>query len=67
MVDIAPMDPAHPPAQHCLNEYFAELNRRFDAGFDPTRSISATEEELRPPLGLLLVATRDGEPLGAGR
>jgi ribosomal protein S18 acetylase RimI-like enzyme len=66
MVEIAPIDPAHPHAQHCLNAYFAELNRRFEAGFDPALGISATEHELRPPAGLLLVATRDGEPVGCG-
>jgi DNA-binding MarR family transcriptional regulator len=41
MVRIAPLDPAHPHAQHCLREYAAELNRRFPGGFDPDRSISA--------------------------
>ncbi len=66
MVQIAPIDPAHPHAQHCLNAYFAELDRRFETGFDPRLGISATEEELRPPAGLLLVATRDGEPVGCG-
>jgi ribosomal protein S18 acetylase RimI-like enzyme len=66
MVEIAPIDPAHPHAQHCLNAYFAELNRRFETGFDPTVGISATEQELRPPAGLLLVAMSDGEPVGCG-
>jgi len=66
MVEIAPIDPAHPHAQHCLNAYFAELNRRFEAGFDPAVGILATEDELRPPAGLLLVAMRDGEPVGCG-
>jgi len=45
-----------------LNAYFAELNQRFETGFDPTAGISATEQELRPPAGLLLVAIRDGDP-----
>jgi len=66
MVEIAPIDPAHPHAQHCLNAYFAELNRRFETGFDKTLGISATDDELRLPAGLLLVATRDGEPVGCG-
>ncbi len=66
MVEIAPIDPAHPHAQHCLNAYFAELNRRFETGFDPTAGISATEQELRPPAGLLLVAMREGNPVGCG-
>jgi ribosomal protein S18 acetylase RimI-like enzyme len=66
MVEIAPLDPAHPHARHCLNEYFAELDHRFDTGFDPTRGISANDDELRPPAGLLVVATLRGDPIGCG-
>jgi len=66
MVEIAPIDPAHPHAQHCLREYFAELDRRFDIGFDPAKSIPADEEEMRPPAGLFLVATLHEEPVGSG-
>jgi len=66
MIEIAPVDPAQPHAQHCLHEYFSELDRRFDTGFDPARGISANEDELRPPAGLLLVATLRGDPIGCG-
>jgi GNAT superfamily N-acetyltransferase len=66
LVEIAPIDPAHPHARYCINEYFIELDRRFDSGFDPARSIPADEESLRPPAGLLLVATLRGEPIGCG-
>src|SRR5918997_4189052 len=66
LVQVAPADPAHPHARHCLGEYVAELDRRFDAGFDPARSISAAAPELRPPAGLLLVASLHGEPVGCG-
>jgi len=65
-VEIAPIDPAHPHAQHCIRSYFEELDRRFDTGFDPTRSIPADEESLRLPAGLLLVATVASEPVGCG-
>jgi DNA-binding MarR family transcriptional regulator/GNAT superfamily N-acetyltransferase len=66
MAQIEPRDPADPLAQHCLREYALELDRRFDTGFDPTRSISAAAPELRPPAGVLLVATLGGEPVGCG-
>jgi ribosomal protein S18 acetylase RimI-like enzyme len=66
MVEIAPFDPAHPHARHCLQEYFSELDRRFDTGFDPARSIPADEDELRPPAGLFLVATLGADPIGCG-
>jgi DNA-binding MarR family transcriptional regulator/GNAT superfamily N-acetyltransferase len=66
MVEIAPLDPAHTHAQHCLREYVVEVDRRFEGGFDPSRSISADAPELRPPAGLLLVATLHTEPIGCG-
>jgi DNA-binding MarR family transcriptional regulator/GNAT superfamily N-acetyltransferase len=65
-VRIAVRDPRHPDARHCLRAYFSELSRRFDGGFDPARSISAGDEELIPPAGLVLVATLHGEPVGCG-
>jgi GNAT superfamily N-acetyltransferase/DNA-binding MarR family transcriptional regulator len=65
-VRVAPSDPRHPDARSCLRAYFAELARRFDGGFDPDRSISADDDELTPPAGLLLVATLHGEPAGCG-
>ena len=64
MVDIAPIDPDDPRAQYCLNSYVSELNRRFEAGWDPSRSISAAEAELRPPAGIFLLASLHGEPIG---
>ena len=65
-VRIAAADPRDPGARRCLEAYFAELARRFDGGFDPARSIPATDHELVPPAGLLLVATLHGEPVGCG-
>jgi DNA-binding MarR family transcriptional regulator/GNAT superfamily N-acetyltransferase len=66
MVEIATIDPSHSHAQHCLHEYFAELDRRFDTGFDPALSIPALEDEMRPPAGLFLVAKLRGDPIGCG-
>jgi DNA-binding MarR family transcriptional regulator/GNAT superfamily N-acetyltransferase len=66
MVEIAPYDPRHPYARYCLREYFTELAERFQAGFDPDRSIPAADEELTPPAGLMLVATLHAQPIGCG-
>jgi DNA-binding MarR family transcriptional regulator/GNAT superfamily N-acetyltransferase len=66
LVEVAPIDPGQPPAQRCLHAYFSELDRRFETGFDPTLSIPTGEEELRPPAGLLLVASLRGDPIGCG-
>jgi DNA-binding MarR family transcriptional regulator/GNAT superfamily N-acetyltransferase len=65
-VRIADCDPRRPEARFCLQSYFGELSRRFDSGFDPARSISADDDELTLPAGLLLVATLHGEPVGCG-
>ncbi len=64
-VRVGVVDPAHPHARFCLNSYYAELVDRFEEGFDPALS-STTEDDLRLPHGLLLVATLDGEPVGCG-
>lgn len=66
LVVIDVVDPAHHDAQHCLREYFAELGRRFDTGFEPSRSLPAPLPEMRPPAGLFLVASLRGEPIGCG-
>ncbi|HWB23272.1 MAG TPA: MarR family winged helix-turn-helix transcriptional regulator [Gaiellaceae bacterium] len=66
LIEIAIADPAGPEAQFCLREYFAELDRRFDLGFDPAVDTSAELDTLRPPAGVFVVATLRGEPVGCG-
>jgi DNA-binding MarR family transcriptional regulator/GNAT superfamily N-acetyltransferase len=66
MIQVTATGPDHPHAHHCLRAYFGELSRRFDGGFDPAISIPASEEDLTPPAGVLLVATLHGEPVGCG-
>ena len=66
LVTIDVVDPATPDAQACLAAYFAELDERFDAGFDPARSLTAGVDELRLPHGLFVVARLHGEPVGCG-
>ena len=66
MVEVHRVDPADPRARFCVREYVAELDRRFRAGFDPSASISAQDHELRPPNGLMLVATLRHDAVGCG-
>jgi DNA-binding MarR family transcriptional regulator/GNAT superfamily N-acetyltransferase len=63
-IEIA--DPRGPDARYCLRSYVEELGRRFDTGFDPALSISASDEEMTLPNGLLLVASTQGTPMGCG-
>jgi DNA-binding MarR family transcriptional regulator/N-acetylglutamate synthase-like GNAT family acetyltransferase len=65
-VQVAVADPRHPDARRAVQAYVTELARRFEGGFDPDRSISATEAEMSPPAGLFLVATLHGEAVGCG-
>jgi DNA-binding MarR family transcriptional regulator/GNAT superfamily N-acetyltransferase len=60
------VDPTHHHAQHCLREYYAELDRRFESGFDLSRSLPNDPDTMRPPAGLFLLASLRGEPIGCG-
>jgi len=66
LVDVRPEDPTSRDARWCLESYFATLDERFDAGFDPALSIRADASDLTPPAGLLLVARLHGQPVGCG-
>jgi DNA-binding MarR family transcriptional regulator/predicted N-acetyltransferase YhbS len=66
LVDVETVDPAEPSAQRSLNAYFAEIDRRFDTGFDAALSSAPGVDSVRPPAGLFLVATLRGEPVGCG-
>lgn len=66
MVRFAIEDPTSADALWCLEQYFAELDARFDAGFDPVRSIPADAHELTPPSGLMLIARLREQPVGCG-
>src|SRR5689334_10692139 len=65
-IQIDTVEPDDPRARSCLDAYVAELDRRFPRGFDPGRSISAFPDELRPPAGVMVLASLDGEPVGCG-
>jgi DNA-binding MarR family transcriptional regulator/GNAT superfamily N-acetyltransferase len=64
MVQITIADPASPDAKWCIDQYFTELDQRFESGFDPALSISADANELKPPAGLLLIAYLREKPIG---
>jgi len=66
MIYIAPWDPTHRHARASLDAYFAELDARFDHGFDIDRANPDAPSDLVPPSGLLLVATLTDEPVGCG-
>ena len=66
MITFAIEPPGTPAARWCFDHYFAELNRRFDRGFEPGLSGSAYPQELTPPSGLLILGRLQGRPVGCG-
>jgi DNA-binding MarR family transcriptional regulator/GNAT superfamily N-acetyltransferase len=66
LVRVAPEDPRTDAAQFCLRSYFAEIHERFEDGYDPGAGIFLAPEDMEPPLGEILVARLDGEPVGCG-
>ena len=65
-VEIAVRSPADPAARACVQAYVDELDRRFERGFDPGRSLPAADLDMTPPAGLFLVATLYSEAVGCG-
>ncbi len=66
LVTITIDEPTSSAVRYCFESYFAELDARFEAGFDPGRSISAQEDELAEPRGLVLIARVREESIGCG-
>jgi DNA-binding MarR family transcriptional regulator/GNAT superfamily N-acetyltransferase len=66
MVRFAIEDPTSTDARWCIEQYFSELDARFEAGFDPLVSIPADVRELSPPAGVLLIARMRARPVGCG-
>lgn len=63
-VEVRPADPRSPEAQRCLDQYFAELARRFRGGFDRGTDGEPLARDFVPPNGCLLIAWLFGEPVG---
>jgi DNA-binding MarR family transcriptional regulator/GNAT superfamily N-acetyltransferase len=65
-VEITVVDPETDVAQHCLRQYFTEINSRFATGFDPAAALPTEPEAMRAPRGLFVVASLHGKPVGCG-
>jgi ribosomal protein S18 acetylase RimI-like enzyme len=59
------VDPASELAVEARSRYFAEIDERFDAGYDPALALQITDSDLVLPAGFLLLASLDGAPIGS--
>jgi len=66
MVRFEVEDPRTATSRWCLSQYFAELNERFDLGFDPARSLYADTRVFARPSGAFVIARVRGRPVGCG-
>lgn len=62
--DLVPAD--SPEARAAVTAYFAELDERFDGGFDPGGAWTADAAALAPPTGAFLVARSDDDVIACG-
>ncbi|MEO1061671.1 MAG: GNAT family N-acetyltransferase [Actinomycetota bacterium] len=66
LVRVEAEAPDSAAARHCLESYYAELDDRFDTGFDLATALPVGDDDMRPPAGLLLVAWLRSAPVGCG-
>ncbi len=66
LVQIGVEEPDSAAARHCLESYYAELDERFETGFDLDAALPVGVDDMRPPSGLLLVAWLREAPIGCG-
>ena len=50
-------------ARQCLDQYFAELARRFENGFEIGPAGGADPADMTPPKGWFVIARLDGRPV----
>jgi DNA-binding MarR family transcriptional regulator/GNAT superfamily N-acetyltransferase len=63
---IERVSPAGPVARWCVAQYFEELDRRFESGFDPAAAIPIDAVAMIPPKGAFLIGRVDGQPVACG-
>ena len=59
-------DAASDDAQWCLEQYYADIDARFEGGLDLDTILTSDVDEISPPNGLFLVVRLDGAPVGCG-
>lgn len=65
-IEFEVVDPASPDARTAMGHYFAELDWRFDGGFDPGPLTDEGLSSMRAPHGTFVLARSDGEVVACG-
>lgn len=65
-ITITGEDPGSATALWCLEQYYGELSRRFEEGFDPQVKAYAGVKDEGAPAPCFIVARLGGEPVGCG-
>ena len=65
-IELASADPSGAEAVICLDQYFAELARVFEQGFDPGQAAYAGTDKEQPPQVYCVVARSGAEAVGCG-
>ncbi len=65
-VQLRRVDPRSALARWAVDQYFAELNRRFPSGFDAAAARAADTAAVGEGAAVFVVASSDGLPVGCG-
>lgn len=60
------VDAREPTAQIAMSAYFAELDERFDGGFDAGDALTAEAHHFDPPSGTFVIVRLAGDVVGCG-
>ena len=65
-IRIGSVAATHPDVRWCFDRYYAELDRRFETGFEVALARRTDPADLTPPNGLVLIGYAGDEPVGCG-
>lgn len=66
LVFIGPESAAESDSQWLLEQYFAEIDERFETGLDRSIVLTTDPEEISPPNGMFFVGRLGGDPVACG-